>query len=442
MLAHALKMGVEAAYKAVMKPTEGTILTVVRVAAEKAVEFAAENNDPLDTLDKIIEVAEDTLKKTPEMLPVLKQAGVVDAGGQGFLYILKGMRSVLGEGIIIESKESGDVKERADFTKFDSEDIKFAYCTEFIVNKDNNPRFNNPEKLRKYLESIGDSVVVADDDSIIKVHVHTNNPGKALEEGIKYGLLSNMKIENMKEQLAREAEKQNSENIQPTRKILLPSKKYGFVAVSAGEGFTALFNDLGVDSVVFGFQTMNPSTEDILKAIDETPAEIVFILPNNKNIILTAQMTIPLTDKEVIVIPTRTIPEGISAMLAFDETVDVEDNTENMKEAIKNVKTGQVTYAVRDSSFDGQDIKEGEFMGLLGSKMQTKGTKLENVVVELIDKMIDENSSVLTLFYGSDVKEDEAEKISGLLSDKFGDRVDISLVNGGQPVYYYIVSVE
>ena len=442
LLAHALKMGVEAAYKAVMKPTEGTILTVVRVAAEKAVEFAAENNDPLDTLDKIIEVAEDTLKKTPEMLPVLKQAGVVDAGGQGFLYILKGMRSVLGEGIIIESKESGDVKERADFTTFDSEDIKFAYCTEFIVNKDNNPRFNNPEKLRKYLESIGDSVVVADDDSIIKVHVHTNNPGKALEEGIKYGLLSNMKIENMKEQLAREAEKQNSENIQPTRKILLPSKKYGFVAVSAGEGFTALFNDLGVDSVVFGFQTMNPSTEDILKAIDETPAEIVFILPNNKNIILTAQMTIPLTDKEVIVIPTRTIPEGISAMLAFDETVDVEDNTENMKEAIKNVKTGQVTYAVRDSSFDGQDIKEGEFMGLLGSKMQTKGTKLENVVVELIDKMIDENSSVLTLFYGSDVKEDEAEKISGLLSDKFGDRVDISLVNGGQPVYYYIVSVE
>ncbi|MDP4152148.1 MAG: DAK2 domain-containing protein [Bacillota bacterium] len=443
-IAGALKMGVEAAYKAVMKPTEGTILTVARVAGEEAVTYAGETSDALLMFDKIIEVAKDTLSKTPDMLPVLKAAGVIDAGGQGLVYILEGMKSVLDNGVIIETQESAAVSDRADFASFNGEDINFAYCTEYIVNKVYNPRFHEPQKLRSYLESIGDSVVVADDDGIIKVHVHTNNPGKALEEGLKYGFLSNMKVENMKEQLAREAQKEESqkETDDGVRRIAQPDKKYGFVAVSAGEGFTDLFHDLGVDGVANGFQTMNPSTEDILKEIDKTPAEVVYVLPNNKNIILTAQMAAPLSEKEVIVIPTTTIPEGIAALLAFDETADVNDNTNNMQAAIKNVKTGEITYAVRDSSFDGQEIKQGQYMGLSGKKMHAIGMDLTKVTDELVAAMLDNNSSILTLFSGKEVESEKAQELADYMTKKYGDRVDVSLVEGGQPVYYYIVSVE
>ena len=438
-IALSLTTGVAAAYKAVMKPTEGTILTVARVAAERATALAETESDSVAVFEEILRAAEETLAKTPEMLPVLKQANVVDAGGKGLITIFEGMLSVLRDGVMIEAGTAQETEKKADFTSFDGENIKFAYCTEFIVNITPDKRLRDPMKLRAFLELIGDSVVVAPDDDFIKCHVHTNNPGKALEEAIKYGFLSNMKIENMKEQLAaKSADDQAPEQ----RVIAAPEKKYGFVAVSAGEGISDVFRDLSVDQIAFGGQTMNPSTEDILKCIDATPAETVFVLPNNKNIIMAAEMAIPLSEKQVIVLPTKTIPQGVSAMLAFDESADVEQNREAMLSAALHVKSGQITYAVRDSVFDGKTIKEGELLCLLENKVKLVEKSLEKAAVKLADEMVTKDDSYMIIFYGADVTEAQAQEIEALVQKKVGSGVEITLVNGGQSVYYFIFSVE
>lgn len=435
-LAHSLEMGVAAAYKAVMKPTEGTILTVARVAAEEATAFASEEKDGVAVFEKIIEAAKRTLERTPEMLPVLKEAGVVDAGGMGLITIFEGMMSVLRDGVLIEAASPETESAKADFKSFDSEKIEFAYCTEFIVVRD--PKCGrDPAKLRAYLEFIGDSVVAVDDEEIIKCHVHTNHPGKAIEEGLKFGYLVKLKIENMKEQL------ENNKSEQPGERVIAaPEKKYGFVAVSAGEGISAVFRDLAVDQIAVGGQTMNPSTEDILSCIDRTPAEVVFVLPNNKNIIMAAEMTIPLSEKQVIVLPTRTIPQGISAMLAFDETVEPEKNREQMLSAAMGVKSGQITYAVREAVIDGKKIKEGELLGLVENKVKIAEKSLEKAAVKLAQEMVSDSDSYMLIFYGADVSEKEAESVAETVRKKVGDRVDVTLVNGGQSVYYFIYSVE
>lgn len=461
LLASSLKLGVEAAYKAVMKPTEGTILTVARIAAERGIEFAKTEKDSVAVLDEVIAAAKETLAKTPEMLPVLKQAGVVDSGGQGFVVIMEGMQSVLKDGKIVDGVAAQETSGRADFAGLTAEDITFAYCTEYIVNRSGKAK---PERLRAFLESIGDSVVVADDDEIIKVHVHTNHPGRAIEEGLTFGSLTSMKIDNMKDQFERErhTNKETKENdtrvlthppaqtpaaTQPAKAeeemlIAPPEKPFGFVAVSAGEGITKLFCDLGADNVVFGGQTMNPCTEDILKAINKTPAETVFVFPNNKNILFAAQLAIPLTEKEVIVIPTGSIPEGVSALLCFDPDADAKTNAAAMNQIISTVKTGQITYAVRDSEMDGTVIKAGQFMGLYRGKLAALENTPDGALTKLIDKMVEDDSIILTLYYGSDVDEKNAQRLNETLGAKYGGKLDISLVNGGQPVYNYIVSVE
>lgn len=438
-LAASLTSGVESAYKAVMKPTEGTILTVARVAAERATALAEYENDASAIFTEAIAAAKETLDKTPEMLPVLKQAGVVDAGGMGLVTIFEGMQSVLRDGVMIEAGVTETVEKKADFASFDTENIKFAYCTEFIVNITANKRLRDPLKLRSFLEYIGDSVVVAPDDDFIKCHVHTNNPGKALEEALKYGYLSNMKIENMKEQLA---DKSEEGAVEEERKPAAPEKQYGFVAVSAGEGISSVFRDLAVDQIAFGGQTMNPSTEDILRCIDATPAEVVFVLPNNKNIIMAAEMAIPLSDKQVIVLPTKTIPQGVSAMLAFDESLSPDENREAMLAAALHVKSGQITYAVRDSVFDGKNIREGELLCLVENKVRLVEKTLEKAAVKLAADMVGKEDSYMLIFYGSDVTAEEAENVKAMVQKKVGSNVEVTLVDGGQSVYYFIYSVE
>ena len=442
-IAEALASGVESAYKAVMKPTEGTILTVARVASEKAAELARQTNDPIEIFECILKTAEETLATTPEILPVLKKAGVVDAGGKGLVLIFEGMVSVLRGGKMISSeavqeKKAEIVKGNA-AAEFDGE-ITFTYCTEFIVNKA--PDAKSPVALRAYLESIGDSAVVVDDDNIIKVHVHTDNPGNAIQEGLKYGYLTNMKIDNMREQhetKAYEAKQSAQENdYQPVD----PEKSYGFVAVAAGQGLQALFTDLGVDKVVSGGQTMNPSTEDILSAIHATPAETVFVLPNNKNIIMAAEQAAKLADRRVCVLQTRTIPQGLTAMLAFDPDATYTDNRVNMTNAFAEVQTGQVTFAARDSDYDGHNIKQGEILGLENGKLAFTEKDITKAVYKLIKSLVKRDSSFVTMIYGADVSDAQAEKAYEAISAKLGDSVEINLINGGQPVYYYIVSVE
>ena len=442
-IAEALASGVESAYKAVMKPTEGTILTVARVASEKAAELARQTNDPIEIFECILKTAEETLATTPEILPVLKKAGVVDAGGKGLVLIFEGMVSVMRGGKMISSeavqeKKAEIVKGNA-AAEFDGE-ITFTYCTEFIVNKA--PDAKSPVALRAYLESIGDSAVVVDDDNIIKVHVHTDNPGNAIQEGLKYGYLTNMKIDNMREQhetKAYEAKQSAQENdYQPVD----PEKAYGFVAVAAGQGLQALFTDLGVDKVVSGGQTMNPSTEDILSAIHATPAETVFVLPNNKNIIMAAEQAAKLADRRVCVLQTRTIPQGLTAMLAFDPDATYTDNRVNMTNAFAEVQTGQVTFAARDSDYDGHNIKQGEILGLENGKLAFTEKDITKAVYKLIKSLVKRDSSFVTMIYGADVSDAQAEKAYEAISAKLGDSVEINLINGGQPVYYYIVSVE
>lgn len=436
---NALKLGAEAAYKSVMKPTEGTILTVARVAAEKAND--AQCKDFPELFDVLTTAAKETLDQTPEMLPVLKKAGVVDAGGMGYYTILKGMASVICGGVMICAKEE-TATEKAVVTNaagtFET-DIEFTYCTEFIVVKSDVNK--DATKLRAFLESIGDCVVVVDDDSIIKVHVHTEHPGKALEEGILYGSLINLKIENMKEQhkgAAAKAEMQKKQKLAPAE----PVKDFGFVSVTSGAGLEDLFKDLGVDVIVRGGQTMNPSTEDILEAINATPARNIFVLPNNKNIIMAAEQAVKLTDRNVIVLQTRTIPQGITAMLAFDESSDFSTNGVNMTKALDNVGSGSITFAVRDSDFEGKQIKKGEILAMENGKLAFVEKDVTKALIKITKKLIRSGSSYITIIYGSDVTDETAQAAFEALRAKISDDIEIVLVNGGQPVYYYLISVE
>ncbi|MFR5514238.1 MAG: DAK2 domain-containing protein, partial [[Eubacterium] siraeum] len=434
---NALKLGAEAAYKSVMKPTEGTILTVARVAAEKAND--AQCKDFPELFDVLTTAAKETLDQTPEMLPVLKKAGVVDAGGMGYYTILKGMASVICGGVMIGAKEE-TATEKAVVTNaagtFET-DIEFTYCTEFIVVKSDVNK--DATKLRAFLESIGDCVVVVDDDSIIKVHVHTEHPGKALEEGILYGSLINLKIENMKEQhkgAAAKAEMQKKQKLAPAE----PVKDFGFVSVTSGAGLEDLFKDLGVDVIVRGGQTMNPSTEDILEAINATPARNIFVLPNNKNIIMAAEQAVKLTDRNVIVLQTRTIPQGITAMLAFDESSDFSTNGVNMTKALDNVGSGSITFAVRDSDFEGKQIKKGEILAMENGKLAFVEKDVTKALIKITKKLIRSGSSYITIIYGSDVTDETAQAAFEALRAKISDDIEIVLVNGGQPVYYYLIS--
>lgn len=436
---NALKLGAEAAYKSVMKPTEGTILTVARVAAEKAND--AQCKDFAELFDVLTTAAKETLDQTPEMLPVLKKVGVVDAGGMGYYTILKGMASVICGGVMISAKEE-TATEKAVVTNaagtFET-DIEFTYCTEFIVVKSDVNK--DATKLRAFLESIGDCVVVVDDDSIIKVHVHTEHPGKALEEGILYGSLINLKIENMKEQhkgAAAKAEMQKKQKLAPAE----PVKDFGFVSVTSGAGLEDLFKDLGVDVIVRGGQTMNPSTEDILEAINATPARNIFVLPNNKNIIMAAEQAVKLTDRNVIVLQTRTIPQGITAMLAFDESSDFSTNGVNMTKALDNVGSGSITFAVRDSDFEGKQIKKGEILAMENGKLAFVEKDVTKALIKITKKLIRSGSSYITIIYGSDVTDETAQAAFEALRAKISDDIEIVLVNGGQPVYYYLISVE
>lgn len=436
---NALKLGAEVAYKSVMKPTEGTILTVARVAAEKAND--AQCKDFAELFDVLTTAAKETLDQTPEMLPVLKKAGVVDAGGMGYYTILKGMASVICGGVMIGAKEE-TATEKAVVTNaagtFET-DIEFTYCTEFIVVKSDVNK--DATKLRAFLESIGDCVVVVDDDSIIKVHVHTEHPGKALEEGILYGSLINLKIENMKEQhkgAAAKAEMQKKQKLAPAE----PVKDFGFVSVTSGAGLEDLFKDLGVDVIVRGGQTMNPSTEDILEAINATPARNIFVLPNNKNIIMAAEQAVKLTDRNVIVLQTRTIPQGITAMLAFDESSDFSTNGVNMTKALDNVGSGSITFAVRDSDFEGKQIKKGEILAMENGKLAFVEKDVTKALIKITKKLIRSGSSYITIIYGSDVTDETAQAAFEALRAKISDDIEIVLVNGGQPVYYYLISVE
>lgn len=436
---NALKLGAEAAYKSVMKPTEGTILTVARVAAEKAND--AQCKDFPELFDVLTTAAKETLDQTPEMLPVLKKAGVVDAGGMGYYTILKGMASVICGGVMIGAKEE-TATEKAVVTNaagtFET-DIEFTYCTEFIVVKSDVNK--DATKLRAFLESIGDCVVVVDDDSIIKVHVHTEHPGKALEEGILYGSLINLKIENMKEQhkgAAAKAEMQKKQKLAPAE----PVKDFGFVSVTSGAGLEDLFKDLGVDVIVRGGQTMNPSTDDILEAINATPARNIFVLPNNKNIIMAAEQAVKLTDRNVIVLQTRTIPQGITAMLAFDESSDFSTNGVNMTKALDNVGSGSITFAVRDSDFEGKQIKKGEILAMENGKLAFVEKDVTKALIKITKKLIRSGSSYITIIYGSDVTDETAQAAFEALRAKISDDIEIVLVNGGQPVYYYLISVE
>ena len=451
----ALKAGVDGAYKAVMKPTEGTILTVARVASEKAEEALSGGADALGVFEAALAGAREALEQTPELLPTLKKAGVVDAGGKGFVLILEGMQSVFKDGVIIkceaataEADNRPEETERNAAGEFDA-DITFTYCTEFIVNREASCK-KKPQELRSFLESIGDCVVVVDDDEIIKVHVHTDHPGNAIENGLTFGSLVHLKIENMRDQHerakhdAKEAVKKptKSADLSETIKPVEITKPVGFVSVCAGEGLKELFHDLGVDNVVSGGQTMNPSTDNILRAIETCPAQTVFVLPNNKNIIMAAEQAIPISTRKVIVLHTRTIPQGINAMLAFDDSADDEANAIAMQKAAERIATGQVTFAARDSDFDGRKIKEGQIMALTGGKITCVDSNIERAAIRLIGKMIKRKSEFLTVIYGEGVSEADAQMLEEKLNEKYSDKLEITFVNGGQPVYYYIISVE
>lgn len=441
MLSDAFKLGVDAAYKSVMKPTEGTILTVVREAWENTKDLAQEGGDAAEFLAKFIEEGEKSLANTPELLPALKKAGVVDAGGKGLLVILSGMQQVISGGGMIRSEEETKPSAPAAVAAAGAaqEDIKFAYCTEFIVNK--KPGAKDATALRAFLETIGDCVVVVDDDDIIKVHVHSNHPGKAIEEGIKFGELTKMKIENMREQHHNIIKA--DEAVQKNRKVpVKPEKDFGFVAVAAGAGIEALFRDLGADSVVRGGQTMNPSTEDILEAIGQTPANNVFVLPNNKNIIMAAEQAVSLADRNVCVLQSRSIPQGITALMNFDPGADFVTNRSNMTDALDRVQSGQITFAVRDSEYDGHKIKQGEILAMDNGKIVFTEKDVTKALVKLTKRLVNSSSSFITMMYGSDVSDEAANAAYEQLRARISDSIDINLVNGGQPVYYYIISVE
>ena len=443
--AAAMSAGVDAAYKAVMKPAEGTILTVSRVATSSAVEFAEHGGDLELMLSCAIESAQEALADTVNLNPVLKRAGVVDAGGKGYVFILEATLAVLrGEAYVAEAQpEEGaapvEVKERADFNDFSTGEIAYAYCTEFICGRDN-PK--DPDELRSFLQTLGDCVVVVDDDEIIKVHVHTNVPGTVLTEALTYGPLLKVKIENMREQHSEMAGGEAAHASEPAEPEFAPAEKpYGAVAVCAGEGMAELFRELGVDRIVTGGQTMNPSTEDILNEVNRTPAETVFVFPNNKNIQMAAEQCIPLTEKKVVVIPTKTVPQGISAMLMMDESADVDSLREAMLEAAAGVHTALVTYAARDSEYDGFEIHAGEYLALMDGALLGSYTELDKLFAALGDKAGEYSPAVVSVYYGEDVSDSDAEGAGELFTSRFPD-AEISVVNGGQPVYYYMISIE
>ena len=437
----ALREGVDTAYKAVMKPAEGTILTVTRVAAQHAVELC--QADPtlsvMAVFEAVLERGQTALQETTKQNPVLEKAGVVDAGGFGFLTIFEGMFDAF-RGIHKERQIDTAEPQRAaaDFGAISDEDITFTYCTEFIAERKDKAR--NVGRMRALLNEIGDSLVVVEDDDIVKVHVHTDQPNKALEEGLKFGPLLTVKIENMREQ---HTAKVIEGTVAPVERVIKePEKKYGFVAVAAGDGLKSVFEDLGCDVVVQGGQTMNPSTEDILRAVDATPAEIVFVFPNNKNIIMAAEQAADLSEaKKVVVVPTKNIPQGISAMLVFDPESEADANTQTMEEAISGVHAGQVTYAARNSDFDGKKIKEGEYLALCEGKLTANSKRQSEVLKKLAREMVTDESAFATIIYGEGVTEEDAARVEEIFR-KENRNLEITVINGGQPVYYYIISVE
>ena len=450
--AEAMTAGVDAAYKAVMKPAEGTILTVSRVSTSSAVEFAEHGGDLELMFSCAIESAQEALADTVNLNPVLKRAGVVDAGGKGYVFILEATLAVLRGEAYVPAEEApaddiapaAEVKEKADFNDFSTGEIAYAYCTEFICGRDN-PK--DPDELRSFLQTLGDCVVVVDDDEIIKVHVHTNVPGTVLTEALTYGPLLKVKIENMREQHSEMAggEASHAEEAAAPADAepeFAPAEKpYGAVAVCAGEGMAELFRELGVDRIVTGGQTMNPSTEDILNEVNRTPAETVFVFPNNKNIQMAAEQCAALTEKNVVVIPTKTVPQGISAMLMMDESADVDELRENMLEAASGVHTALVTYAARDSEYDGFEIHAGEYLALMDGALLGSYTELDALFDALGSRAEDYSPAVISVYYGEDVSGSDAESAGAKFAERFPD-AEISVVSGGQPVYYYMVSIE
>ena len=434
--AAALQEGVDAAYKAVMKPAEGTILTVSRIAAAKARAAAKENNHIEFVQSAAVRAARVALANTTKQNPVLKKAGVVDAGGQGWLFVLEAMLSSMrGKDILPPKGNAAEgAKEQANFASFKEEDITFTYCTEFIISRENKL---DPEKLRDFLSSLGDSLVVVDDEEIIKVHVHTNDPGKALHEAMDYGSFVTVKIENMRlqhtEKVANEADKEPE--------IAAPEKPLGVVSVCAGDGLAEVFKNLGVDGIISGGQTMNPSTQDILEAVNKVPAETVFVFPNNKNIIMAAEQVDALTPKKVVVIPSKTVPQGITAMLSFNPEGSEEENTEAFTEALGTVDTMQITYAARNSDFDGHDIQEGDYLAIYGSALFGTDKDIKVLIRALAEKVRDAGKEYITIYYGEDIQEDRAQKAAALFQEICPD-ADVNLLRGGQPVYYYLISAE
>ena len=457
ILCEACQKAVETAYKAVMKPKEGTILTVAKGAAEKALELSDDTEDVVTFVEEVIKQAEYVLDQTPEMLPVLKQAGVVDSGGQGLVQVLKGAYDALiGKEIdyTIEGAPTGAAP--AKISAETEAEIKFGYCTEFIIVL-NAPMSDNEEHAYKaFLESIGDSIVVVADDEIVKTHVHTNDPGLALQKALTFGSLSKIKIDNMREEhqeklikdsqklaAQQKAEEEAYEAAQAEEKTNnMPAKEMGFVSVSIGEGMNEVFRGLGVDYLIEGGQTMNPSTEDMLNAIEHVNAKTVFILPNNKNIIMAANQAVDLVeDKQIIVIPTKTIPQGITALVNYIPDHSAEENKEQMMAEIENVKTGQVTYAVRDTEIDGKTIKQNDFMGIGDKSILSVGTDLMATTLEMVDAMVDEDSAIVSIYFGSDSDEDSANELAAAIEEKYPD-VEVEVNDGGQPIYYYVISVE
>ncbi len=447
ILADAFDKAVETAYKAVMKPKEGTILTVAKGGAKKARELADRGEEDLTVFfEEVIKYADEVLEKTPDLLPVLKQAGVVDSGGQGLMQVLKGAyEAFLGKEIDFKLS---DVKSSTSATSVNMDaqaqaDIKFGYCTEFIIMLSRNFNIKQEMDFKAYLESIGDSIVVVADEDVVKVHVHTNDPGMAIQKALKYGALSNMKIDNMRlehqEKLFQMAEKQRKEAAEPEE---MPKKEVGFIAVSAGDGIQEIFKGLGVDYVIEGGQTMNPSTADMLDAVEKVNADTVFILPNNKNIILAAdQASHMVEDKKIIVIPTKTVPQGITAVINYVPELSVEENTDTMSEEIKSVRTGQVTYAVRDTMIDDKEIKQGDYMGIGDCGILSNGTDMMEVTFRMIEDMMEDDKELISIYYGSEVSEETAGELKDRVEERY-PRCDVELQYGGQPIYYYIVSAE
>ena len=445
VLAKACNRAVETAYKAVMKPKEGTILTVAKGMADKAAEIAETEEDLTVMIDEIIKHGDEVLNKTPEMLPVLKQAGVVDSGGQGLMQVVKGAYDAfLGKEIDLTIEGATKPIDKSKVEVTDNFDIKYGYCTEFIINLEKEMPVETEKEFKAYLESIGDSIVVVADDEVVKVHVHTNDPGLAIQKALTFGSLSKMKIDNMREEhqerLVKDAEKIAAQ--QEEEKKNEPRKDYGFVAISVGEGLDEIFKGLGVDYIISGGQTMNPSTEDILDAVDKINADTIFVLPNNKNIILAAQQAESLVeDKKLVVIPSKTVPQGIAAMIGFVQESSVEENKESMIENMSYIKTGQSTYAVRDTVIDDKEIREGNIMGIGDDGILSVGEDIADTTVDMIREMVDEESEIVSLYYGSDVTEDDANELAKKVEEALPD-VEVEVYPGGQPIYYYIASVE